>query len=109
MTTTAVPKQQKKFPNPAGCPPRPHAPASLREMEALSSDLCELVELLQGLCRTLGVFAYADENLEGLSVKDIGNTALLMGQTLDGVHEGLEKIEDLAAHSSVAPHIQKGR
>ena len=77
-------------------------------MEALSSDLCEQVELLQGLCRTLGVFAYA-EDLEGLSVKDIGNTALLMEQTLDGVHEGLEKIEDLAAHSSLASHIQKGR
>jgi len=78
-------------------------------MEDLSSDLCEQVELLQGLCRTLGVFAYADEDLEGLSVKDIGNTALLMEQALDGVHEGLEKLEDLAAHSSVASHIQKGR
>ena len=42
-------------------------------------------------------------------MKDIGNTALLMEQALDGVHEGLEKLEDLAAHSSVASHIQKGR
>jgi hypothetical protein len=108
MTTTAVPKQQKKL-SLAGCTTTPHVPATLREMETLSSDLCEQVEMLQGLCRTLSVFAYADENLDGLSVKDIGNTALLMGQTLDGVHEGLEKIEDLAAHSSVASHIQKGR
>jgi hypothetical protein len=103
MTTTAVPKQRKTR-SLAGGTPTPHAPASLREMEALASDLCEQVELLQGLCRTLGVFAYA-EDLEGLSVKDIGNTALFMGQTLDGVREGLEKIEDLAssaAHATTA-------
>jgi hypothetical protein len=107
MTTTAVPKQQKKL-SLAGCTTTPHVPATLREMETLSSDLCEQVEMLQGLCRTLSVFAYA-KDLEGLSVQDIGNTALLMGQTLDGVHVGLEKLEDLAAHSSVASHIQKGR
>jgi hypothetical protein len=104
MATTAAPKQQKKR-SPAGCTTTPHVSTNLREMEALTSDLCEQVELIEGLCRTLGVFAYADENLEGLSVKDIGNTALLMGQTLDGVHEGLEKIEDLAssaAHATTA-------
>jgi hypothetical protein len=107
MTTTAVPKQQKTR-SLAGGTPTPHVQAILREMDALASDLCEQVELIQGVCRTLGVFAYA-ENLEGLSAKDIGNTALLMGRTLDGVHEGLEELEDLATQSSVASHIQKGR
>jgi hypothetical protein len=98
MTTTAAPKQQKKR-SPAGCTTTlKNVPATLREMEALSSGLCEQVEMIRGLCRTLGVLTYAEE-LEGLSVKDIGNTALLMGQTLDGVHEGLEKLEDLAARS----------
>jgi hypothetical protein len=103
MTTTAVPKPQKKR-SLAGGTTTPHVLATLREMEDLSSHLCEQVELIRGLCRTLGVLAYA-EDLEGLSVKDIGNTALLMGQTLDGVHEGLEKIEDLAssaAHATTA-------
>jgi hypothetical protein len=64
-------------------------------MEALSSELSHQVELLQGLCGTLSVFAWA-ENLDGLSFKDIGKTALLMEKALGGVHEGLVKIEVLA-------------
>lgn len=96
MTTTVVPKQQKKL-SPAGCTSTPNAPASYREIDALSSELCEQAERLQGLCRTLGVLAWA-ENIEGLSLKDIGKTALLMEQALGGVHEGLVKIEGLAVH-----------
>jgi len=107
MTTTDVPEKQKKL-SLVGCTVTPHVSTTLREVEALSSDLCEQVEMLQGLCRTLSAFAYT-EDIEGPSGKDIGNTALLIGQALDGVHEGLERIEDLAAHSSVASHIQKGR
>ena len=101
MTTTAVTKKQKTR-SLAGRTTTPHVSATLREMEALSSGLCEQVEMLRGLCRTLSVLTYAEEGLEGLSVQDIGNTALLMGQTLDGVHEGLEKIDDLASRAAHA-------
>ena len=71
-------------------------------MDTLASHLCQQVEFLQGLCRTVGIFAYAEESLEGLSVKDIGNTALLMGQSLDRIHRGLEKIEDMASSARCA-------
>ena len=93
METTAMPKKQKKL-SLAGGTMTPES-AVHRDMDALGSHLCEQVEFLQGLCRTLGIFAYTDDSLGGLSVKDIGNTALLMGQTLDGVHERLEELTDL--------------
>lgn len=64
-------------------------------MNARSSDLRHQVQLLQGVCGTLSVFAWA-ENLDGLSFKDIGKTALLLEEALGDVHEGLEKIEGLA-------------
>jgi hypothetical protein len=98
-----VSKKQKKLSLAGGT--MTSASAAHREMDALASHLCEQVEFLQGLCRTLGIFAYADDRLDGLSVKDIGNTALLMGQSLDDIHEGLEKIESLAGHSCMASHI----
>lgn len=97
MATTAAPKQRKKL-SPAGRTPTPDVQASHREIDALplSFELCVQVQQIRGLCRTLGVLAWA-KNLDGLSFEDIGHTALLMEQALDGVHEGLEKLQGLEA------------
>jgi hypothetical protein len=95
MKTTAMPKKKKRL-SLVGGTTTPHVSDTCLEMGALFSGLCEQVEMLQGLCRTMGIFAYADDSLDGLSVKDIGNTALLMGRTLDRVHSGLVKVENMA-------------
>lgn len=97
MTTTAVSKQRKKR-SPAGRTPTPDVQTAHREINALplSFELLVQVQQIRGLCRTLGVLAWA-ENLEGLEIEDIGHTALLMEQALDGVYEGLEKLQGLEA------------
>lgn len=103
MRTIAMPKQQKKL-SPIGRITTPKDTATSREMERISGELLIRVEELQGLCRTLGVFAWA-ENIDALEGKDIGLTAALMERTLDGIHDGLEKIEDLSARPYVAATI----